>query len=462
MSSSNNSNNAQPILGTIGGLQIEFKKDYSAEVKLAIPESIEIANKSGLDDAFIFLLSLEKKCRLGNDVTSLKEVCLHIVRLARDRQDWDKLNSILSTINKRRAQSKVAVGAIVQEAIEYLDHTPNLEKKIELIKTLKDICEGKIYLEGESARLHLMLALILEEGGDVAAACDTIQDVHVETYGSLSKKEKAEYILQQIRLNLLRKDFVRTIIQSRKMNRKVIEEEGFEEIKISFYTLMIDYHKSFEKDTWEICQCYYKIYDTSLTKNNPVVLKSSLQSCIIYLLLSKYGPEQSDMMHRLKSREDLNDESLALFHQALVYFTTPEIITWPFQDSKGNYQDFENHPSLLTHGEASAEHFLKQFQIRIIEHNIRTVVSYYTRIRISSLTKILNLSQEVLEEHLSNLTSTGDITCKINRPEGIINFKKTRAPEAVLSDWASDIGKMLNLMESTCHLINRENMIYKA
>ena len=115
MSSSNNSNNAQPILGTIGGLQIEFKKDYSAEVKLAIPESIEIANKSGLDDAFIFLLSLEKKCRLGNDVTSLKEVCLHIVRLARDRQDWDKLNSILSTINKRRAQSKVAVGAIVQK-----------------------------------------------------------------------------------------------------------------------------------------------------------------------------------------------------------------------------------------------------------------------------------------------------------------------------------------------------------
>ena len=42
-----------------------------------------------------------------------------------------------------------------------------------------------------------------------------IQDVHVETYGSLSKKEKAEYILQQIRLNLLKKDYVRALIQSR-------------------------------------------------------------------------------------------------------------------------------------------------------------------------------------------------------------------------------------------------------
>ena len=450
------------ILGTIGGAQIELKKDYSAEVKLAIPESIEIATKSGLDDAIVFLLSLEKKCRLGNDITSLKETCLHIVRLVRDRQDWDRLNSVLSTINKRRAQSKVAVGAVVQEAMGYLDHTPSLDKKIELIKTLKDICEGKIYLEGESAKLHLMLALILEEGGDVAGACDTIQDVHVETYGSLSKKEKAEYILQQIRLNLLRKDFVRTIIQSRKMNRKVIEEAGFEDVKVSFYTMMIDYHKSHEKDTWEICQSYYKIYDTSVTRTSPEALKSSLQSCIIYLLLSKHGPEQSDMMHRIKNKDDLKDESLALFHQALVYFTTPEIITWPFPDAKGSYQDFEMHPSLHSHGAAVADHFLKLFRTRIIEHNIRTIVSYYTRIRISSLSKVLTLPQDVLEEHLSDLASAGDITCKINRPDGIVSFKKNRAPEAVLSDWASDIGKMLNLMESTCHLINRENMIYKA
>ena len=51
--------------------------------------------------------------------------------------------------------------------------------------------------------------------GDITGACDMIQDVHVETYGSLSKKEKAEYILQQIRLNLLKKDYVRALIQSR-------------------------------------------------------------------------------------------------------------------------------------------------------------------------------------------------------------------------------------------------------
>jgi 26S proteasome regulatory subunit N5 len=130
--------------------------------------------------------------------------------------------------------------------MKYLDSTPDEDAKIALVKTLKDICEGKMYVEGESARLHLMLANIYESRGDIAAACDMIQDVHVETYGSLSKKEKAEYILHQIRLNLLRKDFVRALIQSRKMNRKVLEEADMDSIKVSFYRLMIDYY-TFER-----------------------------------------------------------------------------------------------------------------------------------------------------------------------------------------------------------------------
>ena len=73
--------------------------------------------------------------------------------------------------------------------------------------------------------------MIMEEQGDIAGACAMIQDVHVETYGSLSKKAKADYILQQIRLNLLMKDYVRALIQSRKMNRQLLEEVGFEDTK---------------------------------------------------------------------------------------------------------------------------------------------------------------------------------------------------------------------------------------
>ena len=191
------------------------KRDFSDELKIAIPESIALAESSGLEEATSLLFALEKKCRLNNDTISLKEVCLQIIRLCRQKFAWEKLNSVLTVISKRRAQSKTAVTAIVEESMTYIDQTPDKATKVELIKTLKDICEGKMYVEGECARLHLMLAMIFEADGNIGEACDMIQDVHVETYGSLSKKEKAEYILQQIRLNLLRKDFVRALIQVR-------------------------------------------------------------------------------------------------------------------------------------------------------------------------------------------------------------------------------------------------------
>ena len=251
---------------------LETKKDFTAEVQAAIPESVTIAQERGLDEAILLLLGVEKKCRVNNDFFNLKEVCLQMVRLCRSKSDWGKLNSTLAIINKRRSQSKLAIGAIVEEATKYLDETPSLEIKIELIKTLKDICEGKMYVEAESANLHLTLAMIMEGQGDIAGACAMIQDVHVETYGSLSKKNKADYILQQIRLNLLQKDYVRALIQSRKMNRTLLDEVGFEDTKVKFYRMMIEYH-TVEKDAWEISQCYYKIYDTSTTREDPVALQ---------------------------------------------------------------------------------------------------------------------------------------------------------------------------------------------
>ena len=36
--------------------------------------------------------------------------------------------------------------------------------------------------------------------------------------------------------------------------------------------MMIEYH-TIEKDAWEISQCYYKIYDTSTTRSDPVALQ---------------------------------------------------------------------------------------------------------------------------------------------------------------------------------------------
>lgn len=357
------------------------KRDFTGDLQTLIPESLALFAERGLDEAINLCLGLEKKCRLANDMHTLKEVCLHMIRLCKEKEDWPKLNSTLAVINKRRAQSKTAVAAIVEEAYGYIDKTPSLAAKIELIKTLKEICQGKIYAEAESARLHLLLAKIYEEQGDVGAACDEIQDVHVETYGSLSKIEKAEYILHQIRLNLLRKDFVRALIQSRKMNRTTIEEDGFEDIKVRFYQMMVEYH-THEDDVWSMSQSYYKIYDTSITKQDAAKADDALQSAVIMCLLSKYDNHQSDFMHRLRGMKAI--AAMPVFHLALTLFTTKEVIAYPFK----GLSVIEEHACLCTEA-GGAEFNCKLLHKRIIQHNLRVMAGYYEKIRSQRLASML-------------------------------------------------------------------------
>lgn len=52
--------------------------------------------------------------------------------------------------------------------------------------------------------------------------------LQVETYGSMEKKEKVEFILDQMRLCIAVKDYIRTQIISKKINTKFFQEEGTE------------------------------------------------------------------------------------------------------------------------------------------------------------------------------------------------------------------------------------------
>lgn len=176
-----------------------------------------------------------------------------MIRLCRKKHDTDKLVETLLFLAKRRSQSKGSITAIVEEVIGYLDSLTNEDTRVKFIEALSEITEGKIYMESEGAKLAMMLSELREERGDIQGACAVIQDVHVETFGSMSKLEKAEYILHQIRLNLLNGDFIRGLITSRKIHRGTLEGEEYGEVKVRFYEIMIDYY-THEKNPWEIAQ----------------------------------------------------------------------------------------------------------------------------------------------------------------------------------------------------------------
>jgi 26S proteasome regulatory subunit N5 len=138
-----------------------------------------------------------------------------------------------------------------------------------------------------------------EEEGDIATAADILQEVHVETYGSLSKRDKVEYILEQMRLTLAKQDFVRSSIVAGKIVRKNLQEENMEEYKIKYFTLYAILHRH-EQDAMELAKDFHAIYSTPSILKDETKWLPALQSTILFLALSPYGNEQQDLLQRLK------------------------------------------------------------------------------------------------------------------------------------------------------------------
>ncbi|PIA47811.1 hypothetical protein AQUCO_01400417v1 [Aquilegia coerulea] len=365
-----------------------------------------------LDGQIEALLNLEKKMRLDENVAGTKKAVIDIVQLCYKAKAWKTLNDQILLLSKRRGQLKQAVTAMVQQAMQYIDDTPDIETRVELIKTLNSVSAGKIYVELERARLIKKLAKIKEEQGLIAEAADLMQEVAVETFGAMAKTEKIAFILEQVRLCLDRQDYVRAQILSRKISPRVFDadtskekkkpKEGdnlveeapadiptLPELKRIYYELMIRYH-SHNNDYLEICRCYKAIYDIPSVKEDSSKWIPVLRKICWYLVLAPHDPMQSSLLN--STLEDKNLSEIPNFRMLLKQLVTMEVIQWTALWETCR-DEFENEKNMLggSLGDKAAED-LKQ---RIIEHNILVVSKYYSRITVERLATLLCLTIQV-------------------------------------------------------------------
>lgn len=76
------------------------------------------------------------------------------MRICKDAGDWKLLDEQVVTLSKKHGQLKQATTKMVQEVMSYLDDTPNLDRKLATIETLRTVTEGKVHTQchtGEAA-----------------------------------------------------------------------------------------------------------------------------------------------------------------------------------------------------------------------------------------------------------------------------------------------------------------------
>jgi len=343
----------------------------------------------------------------------------------------------------------------VKKCLSFLNDM-EYEPKMELMNTLLEVTEGKIYVEKQRARLTLNLARIRESEGKITEATKILQEVQVETFGAMKKKEKTEYILEQMRLCLKKQDFIRTQIISKKINPKVLSDPDMQDLKVVFYEHMVQYHHG-DRNHLEIAKCYNHIYETPKIKEDPTQWRKYLQLIVLYIVLAEHNNEQSDFINRVAKDPKL--AQLPQYEKLIKLFLTQEVMSLSSIEKM-----YESHLVQLTpfSDKSEAKRLWDDFSLRIIEHNIRVISMYYNRITMSRLSQLLSLDAQQTEKHISRLVVSGAVFAKIDRPHGIVVFKKVEHPSDVLNKWSSDIDNLLKLVENTCHLIHRENMIHKS
>ncbi|AET41372.1 proteasome regulatory particle lid subunit RPN5 Ecym_8076 [Eremothecium cymbalariae DBVPG len=427
------------------------EKNYADILDEQFPE-IDILAKNDDASALDKLLALEKQTRQASDLESSKRVLVKLVDVLVANHKWPLLDEQLVLLSKKHGQLKLSIQAMVQRVMEHLEDLKDLNTKVTTIDTIRTVTENKIFVEVERARVTRTLAHIKRSQGKSDEATDLLCELQVETYGSMEMSEKIEFIIEQMELSILKGDFSQATVLSRKILKKTFKNEKYEALKLEYYKLLIKIglHKS---EYLEIAQYYMEIYNTPSVKKSEELWKPALSHIVYFLILAPYDNLQSDLIYKLQ--QDNNLKKLELHESLAKLFTTAELMRWPMV--KQTYEPLLNQEDVVF---GSNKVHWEDLRKRVIEHNLRTISKYYTRITLPRLNELLDLNETETETFISNLVNQGVIYAKINRPAKIVNFGKPKNSSELLNEWSSNVDQLLEHIETIGHLITKDEIMH--
>lgn len=176
------------------------------------------------------------------------------------------------------------------------------------------------------------------------------------------------------------------------------------------------------------------------------------------MILAPHDNEQHDLLHRI--HKDPRNSQVPDDAELLKLFTVHELMRWP-EVSKlfGPHLCATEIFDASANQDAQAHQRWQDLRKRVIEHNVRVVAKYYTRIRTERLTQLLDLTEDETEKYISELVTSKTVYAKINRPQGVVSFAKPRDADDTLNEWSFNMKSLLGLLERVDHLITKEEMM---
>lgn len=253
------------------------------------------------------------------------------------------------------------------------------------------------------------------------------------------------------------REYVQLVIASRKINTKFFKDAAQHDLKLQYYEYMIQWAVH-EKKHLDACKFWREVLDTPRVKEEEAKAAEALRNVVVFLVLAPYDHEQSDLMARVEATEDL--DSVPEHKNLLKCFTTPELMRWPGIEAL--YGPLLRGTATFESNTTEGQYRWEELHKRVVDHNIRVVSKYYTRITLARLAQLLDLPVKEAEQALCGLVTSGTVWARIDRPEGVVSLQKKQDTQEQLNSWSGDINKLMTLVEEAAHLVNRERAVVRA
>ena len=415
------------------------------------------------------LLELEKQARQENDMDLSVKTCRTIIELLWDSKDIDRLLTMVKNLTSKRGQLMKSITEMVKMCMDYIPNVQPKEKQIEFVNGLKQICEKKIYLEVEYARCCMILVKHSEQNAsNLEEAAKIMENVQVETYGSMSKKEKMEFILYQMKINILLRDYTKLYIVSKKVNLKIIDEPGFEHEKLTFNLYSFFFFQN-DGDYQNCTKCLKQAYNAFKALNyhldpaqlDPFVTtqftdlleKTKLSEAVLtFKCIEPFGTTKQEEMNKLVKELEIYVLDNLVLDKLLKGFLTAEL-------SSCNLSTYHTDKLLIFNEEfLNNKKFLDELEIQLVKKNLFMVSKYYKQVKISKLSVLLDNSPQFVEDQLCDLIAENIIVGKIDRMDMIVRFDVAKNDKVILDNWVSNINGVLDLVNFVCERIEREGV----
>jgi 26S proteasome regulatory subunit N5 len=134
----------------------------------------------------------------------------------------------------------------------------------------------------------------------------------------MDKREKTDFILDQVRLLIAIKDLTRAQIMSRKISTRYFEDKETKDLKIRYLNLMIHLAKM-KKEYFEVCKHYKTLFDT--VSEDKLEMETVLKFVVVFAVLAPYDNHQVDMVHTISQIPHL--EKISLYKYSVLIKAIP-------------------------------------------------------------------------------------------------------------------------------------------